>query len=232
MVFSVVKRVISLIAFCSVVFLTTNALALTLPLPDTKDIGGVPVTSSHDDFYTYSAALLIAMTGANRLPGYTFTAGDFGHDPKDIYFIANNVNVPNGGFPAPLNSPQGDPVPPGYWTGTWPAEGRVAVNDLLSYLQANTGGTVPVFMFNMNQQGNTANQTINVSGEVRIFDAASGGAPSHSWSLDDTYQAGDGAYDLLSWVEAPGELTVPYYGKFRQCLRLFSVCSNPGFKCL
>ena len=157
-----------------------------------------------DDFYSYSTAILIAL----GFQGFDFKAGS-GNVNLGIFTGNNSINNNNlnQGFPVPVQSPNGNqsavlndtwgkdhnvPTPP-VQTNT-----PILVDTVLNYLHTQFGPTIntPVFIFDFNQNQNTASLTID--GQAVIRDSQ--GNEVKQWSFD-------GINDSL--FEPAAVLTVP-----------------------
>ncbi|MFZ5427893.1 MAG: PEP-CTERM sorting domain-containing protein [Thermodesulfobacteriota bacterium] len=193
---------LAILSILSCFVLALPAVAAPVILPPAV----FPYAVQYDDFFSYSAKLLDAW----GLPGYDVTTGTGGLDVL-IYTGAGGQNnldtgaAPGFDFPDPLDAPGGGTST---FSGVWGptndpvGTGPILVNTLLNYLQATFGPQVniPVFNFDMNQTGSSAE--LDVVGEVRIRDA--GNAVIASWAFDNLT---NGVFDPTEWVLSPASIT-------------------------
>lgn len=245
------KKYFKPMVFMFIILLFANPVfaVFVLPDPNTQIPGAYPgdnVATLHDNFYGYSAKLLDAM----GYPGFDYSTGTGGLD-LIIYTGAGTKNKnqevgadgPDPGskgdfyFEDPMADPAGGPNVTfyGWWglndqnnDGTADAvNGPVLVDNVLNYLHATFGATinVPVFLFDMNQEGDYSN--LYISGQVYIYDPATSKIVK-SWAFDDLQ---NDAYDPGSPVLAIGNLVIPKNGAtypFDASEILYEVDHNKG----
>lgn len=178
------------------------SMAAVTPLPDPTgsfpdQAGNLwPISSQHDDFFSYSADLLTQL-------GYEGFDGSVGTGGLDflIYTGAvgqSNASVAGGPFPDPLNAPTG--VGEDTFSGTY---SPVAVDSVLKFLHSfDSNVNIPVFNFDMNQTG--SNPTILMNGQVRIWDPVTKSVVAF-WAFDNVE---NDAFDADSMVTAFGKMDV------------------------
>lgn len=173
-------------------------------LPDpTTVVSGVPVAIQYDDAYSYSTRVLdylypgsgwsdSAGTGQLDLIVTTRSSGQTNSDiAGGIYSIPDPTTNPNVGSISDT------------WGGS--STSMMLVKNLYDYLFNVFGANTPVFTFDQNETG--GNPDLLVNAKVEIIDGV-GGAVLKTWSFDGTTQPGDGTYDPLSYVTAPGEICI------------------------
>jgi hypothetical protein len=186
-------------------------------LPDpTLLYDGIPVASYHDDFWSYSAKMADALQDAGYLPK---SLGDFqfttGTGTLDVLLYTGARGQTNQGvgpsgdfnFEDPVLNQGGSATSfDGRWGQNDQNNGPVTVGQVLDYLQTcNPYNTVPVFYMDLNQTGVEA--SMEFVGRVYLTNEA--GIVQHEWAFDNTEQPDDGDFDdPLSWLLAPGEVTV------------------------
>lgn len=208
----------------------TQASALTLPDP-TSTYDGIPITSFHDDFWSYSAKIMTELYDEGpvtwpELDGYNFATGTGGLDV--ILYTGSGANNQEVGPDGPDAGHKGDynfedPVKDsggsrttfaGWWgqsdqnnDGTPEAvHGPVTVDQMLAYLHAfNPLNNIPVFYFDLNQVGSES--SLGFDGRIYLYNNATK-TIAHEWALDNIYQPGDGNFDNTSIVGAPGAVSV------------------------
>jgi hypothetical protein len=187
-----------------------------------ENFSGEKIATLHQDFYAYSAKLNTVM----GYTGYNLNPGDLGNDYIMLYehssAAGENLNMRGNSafdFEDPMHSPAGGAVTS--FEGTWgmgnEPNGPVKVDNLLAYLQSfDPNATVPVFNFNMNQEGEFPADNIFMAGEVYLWDpAANGGTggevPGARWIFS------DGNFDTetplndptaAGWIRADGLLGI------------------------
>jgi hypothetical protein len=192
---------------------TMASAATILPDPNAQVVGADPgekMATLHDDFYVFSSKL-------NTQQGYAGFDGPTGTGGLDVIVYtgaggANNVNVTNNGstftFEDPMDTPSGGESNfAGIWGMGNNPNGPVLVDDVLAYLHTfDPNNSTPVFNFDMNQVGNTGGSSLDISGQVTIWDPALGGSVVKSWAFDNL---SNDVYDPAVPVTAPGTLVIP-----------------------
>lgn len=189
------------------IFPVSASLAAVLPDPETI-INGIPVSTQYDDAYSYSTKLLNYL---QPTAGWDAAAGT---GTLDVIVTTRSSGQTNsGGTLAGYNIPDpttnsNSPTIVDFWgvPGSTGSSTYMYVKDLYRYLQDFFNASVPVFTFDQNETG--GNPDLQVTAKVEIIDGI-GGAVLHTWSFDNTTQAGDGIYDATSWVTAPGQICIP-----------------------
>jgi len=172
-------------------FLAAPSYAVTI-LPDPV----FPYAVQYDDFYSYSAKILTEL----GLPGYDVSTGTGG---LDLILMTGAGGFPNKNlvgdafdnlFDGPVDYTNPDT------SGTWSS----SLDNLVDYMQFafGPGITIPVFTFDLNQEGSDSN--VYATAIVRIMD---GDTVVASWSFDNVT---DGIYDPTAWIYVPGEITIEY----------------------
>lgn len=196
--------------------MTAPAEAVTYLPPST-----MPFAAQYGDFYSYSSNLLLAMQGTALAPfvsGITKSDFGFGSGTVDLLLFANGGLNHNAPLPQPTNLPSGGTSTfDGAWPGTLIVNNQgdkttvqlfVSVDQILGAMQANNPGTtVPFFLFDMSEQGNTTGSQLNVMGNVDVFSRGSNGAADtiiNSWFFNNNDQGES--------VTIPGNIAVPALG--------------------
>lgn len=216
----------------SALVLASGAQALTLPTVTNCGYGGVLsnllcyspepgvnvyVASAHDDFISYSVN---ALSQLGTTYGYTELAEwgnlpSFGSGQIVKLFSFNNSN--NGSFPDATGGtgdnnytptpdagdtyPSADQTPKGdgNYLGEWPFIGSVTVGDLEAFLN----GSLPVFSFDLNNNGDTP---LSLNGVLEVVD--SDGQVVDTFAFDNVFNVE--TYDPLSLVPVLPEVTVTW----------------------
>lgn len=125
---------------------------------------------------------------------------------------ANNVNVTNNGstftFEDPMDTPGGgEQTFAGIWGLGNNPNGPVLLDDVLAYLHTfDPNNNTPVFNFYMNQVGSAGGGSLDISGQVTIWNPVLGGSVVQSWAFDNL---SNNIYNPDFPVTAPGTLVIP-----------------------
>lgn len=176
-------------------------------LPDPGTIlNGVPVSVQYDDAYSYSTRVLNYL---QPTAGWDETAGT---GTLDVIITTRSSGQTNSdiasdayAIPDPITNVNTSPIS-GTWGGGSTSDTQMLVSDLYNYLWDTFQANIPVFTFDQNETGGNPNLLVNA--KVEILDGF-GGPVLKTWAFDNTTQVGDGTYDPLSFVTAPGEICIP-----------------------
>jgi len=167
------KQIGMIVVICLFSWQSARA-ALILPDPV------YPYAVQYDDFYSYSNALLSNKNGFD-LPEWKINAGTGG---VDILLFTGSNGVSN---PAGLPDGTYDHINPS-WDLSWSTK----VTTLNNYMQSKWNTSIPVFMFDFNQEGGAS--SLYVKGSVVITDTQNNTLAT--WILADG----------TNYVYVPGEL--------------------------
>lgn len=228
------KNLIALGLFLSVtVIMAANVMAASgyppLTLPEyTATYDGIPIASQHDDFWSYSAKVMVHLYGEldpspSELSGYDFATGSGGLDLL-LYTGAggqNNQGIGKSGtlnFEDPVDNANGNTTGfEGWWgqddqdnDGTKDlVNGEVTVGQVLTYLhEFNPDNNIPVFYFDLAEPGSSS--SLDFNGRVYLVDGT--GGIQHQWAFDDSLQPGDGNFNPASLVPVPGRVDLVGFG--------------------
>lgn len=207
------KVLIASIALTGLLLGTMASAATILPDPDAQVVGADPgetMATQHDDFYVFSSQL-------NTQQGYVGFDGPTGTGGLDVIVYtgaagANNVDVTNSGstftFEDPVSSPGGGvEIFEGIWGSGINPNGPVLVDEVLAYLRTfDPNNDTPVFNFDMNQVGSVGGGSLDISGQVSIWDPTGAGSVVEMWAFDNLT---NDSYDPDYPVTAPGTLVIP-----------------------
>lgn len=181
------------------------ARAAMLPPPDTV-VSGIPVAVQYDDAYSYSTRVLNYLYPND---GWDDAAGTGTLDLLITTRSSGQSNASLGySIPDPTTNPNTNPISDSW--GTSATTGDMLVKNLYDYLWNTFQANVPVFTFDQNETGGNPNLLVNA--KVEIIDGVIDGVYGsvlHTWSFDNMFQDGDGNFDPLAFVTAPGEICVP-----------------------
>jgi len=191
----------------------SSAAVITHALPFPPIVDGIPVAAQYDQFVSYSLPLLDDIQDKNPFLLPESQYGDYdglisgagtGNLDVIIYTGAGGANnndvlgISTLDFASPLNAPGGNVSS---FTGTW-GDSQTTVGRVLDYLQEfSPDSTTPVFLFDNNQTGVSAVQSVNA--RVRIMDGAN---IVGSWSLDNIT---NGLWDPDALVVVVDQIDIP-----------------------
>lgn len=237
----IMKKVLMAVVFVSLFSLLAvasgSAADIVLPDPTMKYTTGDKVLYdrylawAHDDFWSYSAALLEEAQANGDLPiatygDYSTAFGGVGTGTLDVLLYTgadgqDNLDVGPGGafdFQDPTQNKNGSVTNfEGSWgDGTAAVNGPVLVGQVLDYLNAlDPQNNIPVFMLDLNQTGSQRN--MGFVGRVILVDATgavtgTAGTIVEEWAFDENPQPADpvdpnrmySADPLLNDVDKPG----------------------------
>lgn len=205
------------------------------PLMDpSKTITLGKLSSSHDDFVSYSAGLLNQLgyagynisTGTGGVDLLLMSGSNFGNDAvqggdgdsSTFFMFPPALESPNANQAHTLSDAWGNSVvvTNGNNSTTY---GYASVDKVLDFL--HTYGpdiNIPVFSFDMNEEKNSVNEDLYIAGLVRIFDMQNIASPVEKarWAFDndEDYDIDDANWD--GWVLADGHIVIgdpnaPFY---------------------
>jgi len=228
------RKVLMAVVVVSLLSLLTAALGsaaeIMLPDPTMKYTTGTKtpydryLAWAHDDFWSYSAALLEQAQDNGDLPiatygNYKDAFGGVGTGTLDLVLYTGAGGVKNPyGFQDPTQNTNGSATNfAGSWgDGTAAVNGPVLVGQVLDYLHAlDPQNNIPVFMLDLNQTGSQPD--MGFVGRVILVDATgavtgTAGMIVEEWAFDENPQPADpvdpnrmySADPLLNDVDKPG----------------------------